>query len=91
MVFDFCLKKELKCIRLKLLGLGWGFHETWWFFEVFEIPRTGSSFDLFFQLTEPSGSLILNLFSNIETRWVLHKSNTQPTLVNSSCDLVMGI
>ncbi len=49
-------------MHLKLLGLGWGFHETWRFFEVFEIPRTGSSFDLFFQLPEPSGSLILILF-----------------------------
>jgi hypothetical protein len=40
-------------IQLKLAGLCEFFHETQWFFEVFEIPRI-------------SGSLILNFFKHPE-------------------------
>ncbi len=44
-------KKELNIFAENCWVLAGGFHETWRFFEVFEIPRTGSSFDLFFQTT----------------------------------------
>jgi hypothetical protein len=43
---DFQIKKEKRKkinIHLKLSGLCWFFHETQWFFEVFEILRTCGS------------------------------------------------
>jgi hypothetical protein len=61
MVLNFVLKKIIllpKITRSLLL------HETWWFFEVFEIPRTGRFLNLifFFQIPKSSNSLILKTF-----------------------------
>jgi hypothetical protein len=69
-------------------------HETRWFFEVFELPGTGSSLILMFlQIPRPSNSLIL-LFSSPELMAIteikdlphtgLYNTQTQPGLMLGS-------
>jgi hypothetical protein len=58
-------KKQLQepNIHLKLLGLCWFFHETQWFFEVSETPKTGNSLNL--------------IFSNTQTPWFFDSETFQ--------------
>jgi hypothetical protein len=66
------------CIKLSVLSQL--FHETWWFFEAFEIPTTGSSLNApFFQIPRPAGFFILKIFKYPEPAvlWFSMLSNTQ--------------
>ncbi len=55
--------KKYSNIHLKQTGLCQFFHETWWFFEVFEIPGADGSLNLifFYKNLGPHSSLILNV------------------------------
>jgi hypothetical protein len=79
-VLNFFNKKSY--YHLKSPGLCWFFHETWWFFEVLEIPRTGRFLNLifFFQIPKSSNSLILKTFKYPELTvlcfWIFQKPGT---------------
>ncbi len=83
---------------LKSPGLCWFFHETWWFFEVSEIPRTSRFLNLiFFSNTQIQNSLILKTFKYPELTvlcfWIFQIPGTggyakikyPPTLVYTFC------
>lgn len=56
--------ERIKCPPKNLSGLCWFFHETWWFFEIFELFKTSGSLNLNrFQIPRPDGFFIMNFFS----------------------------